>query len=595
MAAFAIRLFGAVEVLQNGMPIPPTRTFKARGLLALLALRKEAPVERSYLARQLWPESALDFQAQYNLRRCLVELRDALGTEAGRIQTPTRSELKLVLEGASVDALEFDALTGRRQSRSGLEQAVALYRRPLLETWTQSWAEQERVPRTESFLAALEALAQEDRRYGRWAEAAGWLRRAVSLHPEREHFHGLLMQTLADQGDRTGVIHVYRELRTYLRDTINEEPSREIRALYQRLTQESPNPSPMVVVPLPSKAMHPPAESVGGAMLLSSPYYVVRESDRKVTASLQRGDGLILLKGARQTGKSSLLAREMAAARARGSRVFFTDFQSVVGSLTSTDALLFAVTQQLAHRLEAGVNWDPESPPGENLESFLTRALHSEEAAPVVWVMDGLDILFNTPIGGEVFALIRSWYNARAMEPDRVWGRIVLVLGYATEAHLCIPDLNQSPFNVGTPFLLEDFQLEQVADLNERHGSPLRGERNLQRLYAVVGGHPFLTQCALTALASETYTLEDVERAANRDDETIFSQHLNRVSQVLQADLEMTAAIRAFATKKTPPSHNAFYRLRSAGILIGSTPQTAQFRCGLYAAFLPRHLDDTSP
>lgn len=48
---------------------------------------------------------------------------------------------------------------------------------------------------------------------------------------------------------------------------------------------------------------------------------------------------------------------------------------------------------------------------------------------------------------------------------------LVIALGYATEADLFVADVNQSPFNVGTPISLEDFDPEQVADLNRRYGS----------------------------------------------------------------------------------------------------------------------------
>jgi hypothetical protein len=39
-------------------------------------------------------------------------------------------------------------------------------------------------------------------------------------------------------------------------------------------------------------------------------------------------------------------------------------------------------------------------------------------------------------------------------------------MAYATEGRLFIRDPNQSPFNVGTRRRLEDFSLEQVAELN---------------------------------------------------------------------------------------------------------------------------------
>ena len=67
-----------------------------------------------------------------------------------------------------------------------------------------------------------------------------------------------------------------------------------------------------------------------------------------------------------------------------------------------------------------------------------------------------------------MFGLFRSWHNERSLNPDGPWGRLTLAIVYATEAHLFITDLNQSPFNVGTRLTLEDFTFEQVAELNGR-------------------------------------------------------------------------------------------------------------------------------
>ena len=72
-----------------------------------------------------------------------------------------------------------------------------------------------------------------------------------------------------------------------------------------------------------------------------------------------------------------------------------------------------------------------------------------------------------------MFGLFRSWNNERLLDPSGSWSRFTLVIAYATEAHLFITDVNQSPFNVGTRLTLEDFTREQVAELNRRYGSPL--------------------------------------------------------------------------------------------------------------------------
>src|SRR5215216_3238829 len=101
-----LRLFGPMDVAVRGNPMPRVRTRSVEWLLALLALRGGRAVDRSWLAGTLWPDSE-EGQARHNLRNDLVELRNALGTEAARIQSPTRSSLILDLEGADVDLVRF--------------------------------------------------------------------------------------------------------------------------------------------------------------------------------------------------------------------------------------------------------------------------------------------------------------------------------------------------------------------------------------------------------------------------------------------------------------------------------------------------------
>src|SRR5205823_8866382 len=124
--------------------------------------------------------------------------------------------------------------------------------------------------------------------------------------------------------------------------------------------------------------------------------------------------------------------------------------------------------------------------------------------------------------------LFRAWHNERALEPNSPWSRLTLAIGYATEAHLFITDLNKSPFNVGTRLSLDDFTPQQVADLNQRYGSPLRGTAETDRFYELVGGHPYLVRGGLYELASHDIDLATLEAHASRD-EGIFGGHLQRL------------------------------------------------------------------
>jgi hypothetical protein len=121
-ASLAITLFGPMQVLVHGYPLPPLRSRKPLWLLVLLILRPNRPVVREWLAGTLWPDVDQS-RAFANLRPALSELRKALATESARLHSPDRHTLMLDLTDAEVDLLRFDAALASR-TLSALEQAV---------------------------------------------------------------------------------------------------------------------------------------------------------------------------------------------------------------------------------------------------------------------------------------------------------------------------------------------------------------------------------------------------------------------------------------------------------------------------------------
>lgn len=335
-------------------------------------------------------------------------------------------------------------------------------------------------------------------------------------------------------------------------------------------------------------------EAVGGAVPLDSKFYIVRPTDAEFLSAVARGDSLVLVKGARQMGKTSLLARGLQQAREAGARVVLTDFQWLnTAQLESPDSLFRTLAECLADQLDLDTFpdevWKPGSGPSVNFQRYVRREVLGQIGTSLVWGLDEVDRLFTCDFGSEVFALFRSWHNARALDPAGPWSRLTLAIGYATEAHLFITDLNQSPFNVGTRLTLSDFTFEQVADLNARYGSPLNGEAEIARFYRLISGHPYLVRRALNEMASHHLDLPTFEAQADRD-EGIFGDHLRRILVLLAKDPELLEVVRGCLRGRPCPGPESFYRLRSAGLMLGDSPRDARFRCQLYADYLERHL-----
>jgi predicted ATPase/DNA-binding SARP family transcriptional activator len=235
-APLVVRLLGPLEVQVHGRQVRSGVggcSQKAWWALALLALRVGREVSREWLAGTLWPESA-PARALYNLRENLSDLRRALGDQAGRLGAPTRKSLRLDGAGAFIDAAEFDQELARGDAAS-LERAIALYRGRLLEGCFEEWVLQERAAREQSYLGALEQLAQRALGAGEPPEAIRHLRRALAADPLRESLHRRLMEALAAAGDYGAASEVYRELRGLLYRELNTSPSAETTAVFERL------------------------------------------------------------------------------------------------------------------------------------------------------------------------------------------------------------------------------------------------------------------------------------------------------------------------------------------------------------------------
>jgi hypothetical protein len=339
----------------------------------------------------------------------------------------------------------------------------------------------------------------------------------------------------------------------------------------------------------------PTLEAEGGAVPLQSRFYIERATDSAFRGAVARRDSIVLVKGARQMGKTSLLARGLQEARDRGARVVLTDFQALSAiHVASPDALCRALGNLIAEQLDLDVSpedvWDPSRGANANFERFLRREVLEPLAAPLVWGLDEVDRLFTTPFSDEIFAMFRSWHNKRALEPEGPWKRLTLAISFATEAHLFIRDLNQSPFNVGTRVVLSDFSPKDVAELNRRYGAPLASGSELDRFYDLLGGHPYLTRRALHELAAHPeLDLETLERRACRED-GLFNDHLRRILVLLARDPDLCDAVRQVVHGGPCPTPESFYRLRSAGVLAGEDADHARPRCRLYRQYLAQNL-----
>jgi serine/threonine protein kinase len=337
----------------------------------------------------------------------------------------------------------------------------------------------------------------------------------------------------------------------------------------------------------------PHLEPVGGALALDSNFYIVRPTDEDFYSAVARNDSIILLKGARQMGKTSLMARGLQKARKAGAHVVLTDFQKLnAAHLQSAESLFQCLAEAIAEQLDLDVSpevWNPRRGASMNFERFLRREILAKFKGRLVWGIDEADRLFACSFGSEVFGLFRSWHNERSLDPSGPWQNLSLAIAYASEAHLFITDINQSPFNVGTRLVLADFSLEQVCELNERYGSPLHGQNETERFFSLLGGQPFLTQRGLHHMIEKNLSFQEFVAGAVRDDGP-YGDHLRRIVVSLSQEPGLCEVVREVISGRHSSAAEPFYRLRSSGIVAGESAREMKLRCQLYEEYLGRHL-----
>jgi hypothetical protein len=331
-----------------------------------------------------------------------------------------------------------------------------------------------------------------------------------------------------------------------------------------------------------------------GTMPHQSPFYIERDSDHEAMEAFCQPNGVtITIKGPRQMGKSSLLIRIMQDGCGHGMRTAFLDFQMIEqASMQNPETFYRQFCSLLAWEFEledlTEEVWKAPLGQVQKTTNYIQKhILKAIPDSPLLLAMDEVERMFASPFRSDFFSMLRSWHNRRAQGGD--WLRLNLALVTSTEPYQLISDLNQSPFNVGTVVELTDFDPEQVAELNQRHGEPLKGA-DLDKLTNLLAGHPYLTRKALFLLASQRIEFEKLLIAACEDDGP-FGDHLrNHLFRMSDRNELKEGLIQIIKYNRCSDEH-IFFRLRGAG-LVRRVSNDVLPRNPLYAEYFGKRLND---
>ncbi len=345
----------------------------------------------------------------------------------------------------------------------------------------------------------------------------------------------------------------------------------------------SPNPPPF-----PDGQLK--IESPEGSMDPQSSFYIEREADRIALEAIKQHGVTITIKGPRQMGKSSLLNRIMLAAREARKKIAFIDFQLFDQSaLTNVETFFRQFCEVLTTELELENRieeyWKTPLGNSQRCTRYLERYVLPELGQHMVLAMDEVEVIFDTEFRSDFFGMLRSWHNSRATKA--AWKQFDLALVTSTEPYQLVANLNQSPFNVGEVIDLPDFTLEQVQELNRRHGSPLMKDEEM-RLFALVGGHPYLVRRALYLIANKRIATAELFATATSEHGP-FGDHLRYHLFRLYGKESLIEGMRQVLRNNKCPDERIFFRLRGAG-LVRREERKELPRCLLYAEYFRENL-----
>ena len=257
-----VRLFGELEALDGGVPVP-VRGAKQRALLALLALQRGQPVGADRLIDLLWgdgqaanPANAL--QAQIGQLRRTLGPAAILTTEAGYALAAGPGEVDVVRFEQLVAKGQRLAVDGEMEPASvALSEALRLRRgEPLAEFTYAGFFDAERAHLDELTLVAIESRAGADLGLGRHGEVAGELEALCREHPLRERLCELLILALYRSGRQAEALRAYAEIRDRLVGELGIDPGPALRELQARILAQDPSLAP--ASPAPAQVVAPP-------------------------------------------------------------------------------------------------------------------------------------------------------------------------------------------------------------------------------------------------------------------------------------------------------------------------------------------------
>ncbi|MGD1855840.1 MAG: AAA-like domain-containing protein [Leptolyngbyaceae cyanobacterium] len=370
-------------------------------------------------------------------------------------------------------------------------------------------------------------------------------------------------------------------------------PILKVRDELEEPSEPPPDPEPDSEPAVPKTDKPVVLEEPEGLVPLDSPFYMERlpiETDCYET--VVRPGSLIRIKAPRQLGKTSLLVRTLAHARAQGFETVRLSFQtSDNDTLNDLDEFLqwfcCSVTEELDLEDRLADYWKGARGIVRRCQRYFERYLLTELDKPLVLGLDEVDQVFEHPqIATDFFGMLRVWHEEGKTNP--IWRKLQLVIVHSKEVYVPL-SINRSPFNVGLPIELRELNDNEIEALITRHQLSLTPHQK-QQLIELVGGHPYLLRAALYQLARGRMSLTQLLEEAPTEG-GLYGDHLRRHLLNLEDDNELLSAFKQVIPAYRPVQIGSTesFKLHSMG-LVKYDGNAVVPLCGLYRQYFQSRL-----
>lgn len=327
------------------------------------------------------------------------------------------------------------------------------------------------------------------------------------------------------------------------------------------------------------------------AVTIANDFYIERpEIENKSYQDILIPGVLIRIKSPPKMGKTYLMTRIIDHCKQQEYQTVYINLWSEE-NLTDLKTFLQRFCANLSDKLELesqiDKSWNPRLSNQSNCTNYLKKYILPAIDTALVLGLDNIDEIFINPqITQQFSALLRAWHETAKTE--EIWQKLRLVIAHSQDVYVDL-NVNQSPFNVGLPIEIGEFNLAQIKELVQQYGLHW-SDSEIDKLRAMINGHPYLLTTALDEIAKGNLTLEEFLNTAATE-QGLYKDFLRYYLLELEKDKFLKTAFLEVIKSSVPikiDSTQAF-KLHSLG-LVEFKGNEVECLCNLYCLYFQERL-----